>query len=100
MTDLSHPAEERRHVSRRSFLRGTILVTAGSALLAACTATPPFQPGKSATPARPAEAPKLAIPTAATTPAPAASKPAGAPKTGGTLIVAKAAEVTDLDPQL
>jgi peptide/nickel transport system substrate-binding protein len=100
MTDLSHPSEERRHVSRRSFLRSTILVTAGSALLAACTPTAPFKPGQPATPARPTEAPKLAIPTAPITPAPAASKPTGAPKTGGILIVAKTAEVTDLDPQL
>ena len=100
MTNQSHPAQEQDHVSRRSFLRGAILMTAGTALLAACTPTTPFQPGRPATPARPTEAPKLAVPTAPSTPAPSASKTTGAPKTGGTLIVAKTAEVTDLDPQL
>ena len=41
-----------------------------------------------------------AVPTVPSVPAPPASRPAGAPKTGGTLIVARTAEVTDLDPQL
>jgi peptide/nickel transport system substrate-binding protein len=100
MTDLPCPAEERRHVSRRSFLRGTMLLTAGTALLAACTPSSPAQPprpAQPAAPARPTEAPQLAVPSA---PAPAASRPAGTPRPGGTLIVAKTAEATDLDPQL
>jgi peptide/nickel transport system substrate-binding protein len=113
MTDLSHPAQERRQVSRRSFLRGTMLVTGAAALLAACTPGAPTQPPQPA-PEQPTEAPKPTAPAAApavspaaaaspavpSVPAPAASRPAGTPKPGGTLIMARIAEAIDLDPQL
>jgi len=97
MTDLSHPAQERSRVSRRALLRGALLVTAGTALLAACTPNAPGQPAQTAPPAA---GPKPAVPTVSGVPAPAATRPVGAPKTGGTLIVARTAEVADLDPQL
>src|SRR6188474_1512843 len=104
MTDLPHPAEERRCVSRRSFLRGAVSMTAGTALLAACIPSPsgqPPRPSQPAAPAKPTEArsPQSA-PTVPSVPAAAANRPAGTPRPGGTLIVARTAEATDLDPQL
>jgi peptide/nickel transport system substrate-binding protein len=118
MTDLPRPAEERRHVSRRSLLRGAVLLTGGTALLAACT---PGVPSSSTAPAppqpalaTPADSPLSASPSPSPGPAgpvvasvpsvPAAAPPgsaaASAPRPGGTLIAAKTAEATDLDPQL
>ena len=42
MTDLPHPAESRRLVSRRSLLRNALLLTGGTTLLTACV--PPRAP--------------------------------------------------------
>lgn len=106
-----------RRMPRRSFLRGAIILTGGTALLAACapatptapTAAPakPTEAPKPAAPAAPAAAPTQAAPAVKPADAPAAPKPADAakpaakaPKPGGTLVMAKTAEATDLDPQL
>jgi hypothetical protein len=108
MPDLPDPATERRHVSRRLFLRGALLVTGGTALLVACAPNTPDQSPQSAAPEQPAEAPKPAAPavqptapTAATAPivpsvpGSSTSRPGGTPRTGGTLVVAKTTEGVD-----
>jgi peptide/nickel transport system substrate-binding protein len=128
MPDLPHLAIERRRVSRRSLLRGAVLMTGATALLAACTPSAPAQPPQSAMPAQPAEsaarqaapAPpasgqsteesgqpvegsgqaKSTAPAVPSVPTSTATRPDGAPRPGGTLIVAKTAEPPDLDPQL
>lgn len=114
MPDLPDPATERRHVSRRLFLRGALLVTGGTALLVACAPNTPDQSPQSTAPEQPAEVPKPAAPAGQPTTAPTAatapivpsvpgsstSRPGGTPRTGGTLVVAKTTEAPDLDPQL
>ncbi|MGE3911123.1 MAG: ABC transporter substrate-binding protein [Chloroflexota bacterium] len=108
MTEQPPPAEGFHRSTRRAFLRGALL-TGGAALLVACSPAAPSAP--TAAPARRAETPKPAASAAdspaikpATVASPSASaasaKPVGTPKTGGTLIMAKTVEATDLDPQL
>jgi peptide/nickel transport system substrate-binding protein len=101
------PAEGRRRLSRRSFLYGSMLLSGGTALLSACASNVPARPTETSGPPAPAASTAAkpagqAAPTVPSVPAsvPAASKPAGTPKSGGTLIVAKTTEATDLDPQL
>lgn len=121
MPDLPHLATERRRVSRRSLLRGAVLMTGATALLAACTPSAPAQPSRPAPPATSADAPpghaapapegggqptegpvqaRSTAPPVPGVPTSAATRPSGAPRPGGTLIVAKTAEAPDLDPQL
>jgi peptide/nickel transport system substrate-binding protein len=125
MTDPRPPAGGRCRLSRRSFLRGAVLLSGGVALVTACT---PAAPSQSVAPAPPTEPPRSAVPDispAAVAPAvlaspspipspgaspspaakpaglaPSAGRAPGMPRTGGVLIVAKTAEATDLDPQL
>src|SRR3954447_23399256 len=88
----------RRIVSRRAALRGLVLLSAGTALLAACgqrgptlaPATPTIVAQPPVFEARPAPTPRPAVSTGA----------AGAPKAGGTLIVARSVETPSLDPQV
>jgi peptide/nickel transport system substrate-binding protein len=119
MTDLPHPAESRRPVSRRSLLRNALLLTGGTALLTACV--PPRapqedratveqdRPGALATAVpRSAESERSGAPavrpagqSGAVIPGvPAPQAATGAPSPGGTLIVARTADAPDLDPQL
>src|SRR3954452_10689371 len=67
-----HQGQPVARMARRRFLRGAILLTAGSALLAACA--PAAAPA-----AKPTEAPKPAAPAAPAPPA-AAAKPTEAAK--------------------
>lgn len=87
--------------SRRAFLRSTLVLAGGgtllgSGLLSACA------PSTLTGPSRPAAAP-TSVPTFAVfsppTPTPAPRQP-GSPKSGGTLVVGRITEPTDLDPQL
>jgi peptide/nickel transport system substrate-binding protein len=122
MTEPRPPSERPGRLSRRAFLRGAALLTGGTSLLAACTPGAPAQPAAATKPteAPPPTAPAAASPvtaaspspaakpagqaaptvSGASAPAPAASKPAGDPKPGGTLVMAKTAEAPGLDPQL
>jgi len=82
-------------VSRRLFVRGALLLTGGAALLTACA------PAPERLPRIPAQRPAVLTPA----PAPVAAsvvpaRPLVAPKPGGTLVMAKTADATDLDPQL
>jgi peptide/nickel transport system substrate-binding protein len=90
-------------VSRRQFLRASVLITGGLALGAACAppAAAPTAPNATAAPAAttaPASVAKPAGTTAAATTAPAAS--AGTPTRGGTMRVGLGVDVTLLDPHL
>jgi peptide/nickel transport system substrate-binding protein len=82
-------------VSRRQFLRASVLIGGGLALAAAC-APPPAVPAK---PAATQQAPAATTPASASaTQAPASA--AGAPKKGGTMRVGLGVDVTLLDPHL
>jgi peptide/nickel transport system substrate-binding protein len=88
-------------VSRRQFLRASVLVASGLALGVACAppAAAPAGPAPTAGPGAPA------APGAATTPASAgaaatAPAAAGTPKKGGTMRVGLGVDVTVLDPHL
>jgi peptide/nickel transport system substrate-binding protein len=90
-------------VSRRQFLRASVLITGGLALGAACAppAAAPTAPNATAAPAAttaPASVAKPAGTTAAATTAPAAA--AGTPTRGGTMRVGLGVDVTLLDPHL
>ncbi len=100
-TGLSRP----RRIARRALLRGALGLAGASALLAACQAGPrpaptaETRPTETARPVPTATAP-LAQPVPPAKPTVAARPAVKAPKPGGTLIVAKTTEPTDLDPQL
>ena len=85
MIDREPTTESTRQVSRRRFLKGALILTAGSALLAACA--PAAAPAPTAKPAetKPA-APAAAATTAPAKPAEKAAAPAAA-STGGTIKV-------------
>lgn len=78
---------QRKHLSRRSFLVATASVTA-SGLMAACAgqATPP-PPAKAAATTAPAAAPATAAPAAAATKAPAATAAPAAKKLSGKITI-------------
>jgi peptide/nickel transport system substrate-binding protein len=81
-------------LTRRSFLRRSVLLGAASALLVACqqAAAPPPAPKAEA---KPTDAPK---PAAAATAAPAQAAPAGQVKKGGTITIAAELDPVSLDP--
>jgi peptide/nickel transport system substrate-binding protein len=121
-------------VSRRSFVRGAMVLAGGTALLTACAPTPAPPPSSQIKP--PASSPAAGAPSPAgagsgaptiivpPSPSPAASpspspvaragnpaspaaiasvavnRPAGTPRPGGTLVMARTADATDFDPQL
>jgi peptide/nickel transport system substrate-binding protein len=106
--------EARSRLTRRSFLRGSLLLGAGSALLVACQQTPapapkadakPTEAPKPAAPAQPTAAPAAAAkptdapkPAAAATSAPAQAAPAGQAKKGGAITIAQELDPVSLDP--
>ena len=106
MPELQPLPERSRRCSRRAFLRGSVLLTGGTALLAACTPSAPPRP--TTAPATPTDVSRSAAPATQIAPsvpgvpasAPPGSLAAGAPKPGGTLIVARTVDAPDLDPQL
>src|SRR3954447_9942193 len=79
MPERRSPSAGSRPLSRRSFLRSTIILSGATALLAACA---PSAPSPTAAPAKPTDAPKPTTAPAASpaaSPSPAAAAPVAAP---------------------
>ncbi|MCC7368253.1 MAG: hypothetical protein IT306_07520 [Chloroflexi bacterium] len=104
MTEDLASADSCSRPSRRAFLRGALTI-GGAALLTACRSATPSQPAMPARPTRPPQdaaqaadwpSPRQPAPTASASQASAVRTP----KPGGTLVAARTADATDLDPQL